>query len=59
MPTPKQARRKADMVKTSIELPEDVWRAAKHRATDERSDLRTIIETALRAYLKLPRKENA
>jgi hypothetical protein len=45
------------MVKTSIELPEEVWRAAKHRATDERSDLRTIIETALRTYLKLPKKE--
>ncbi|MCI0548910.1 MAG: hypothetical protein L0027_16720 [Candidatus Rokubacteria bacterium] len=45
------------MVKTSIELPEEVWRAAKHRATDERSDLRTIIETALRRYLALPAKK--
>ena len=39
------------VVKTTIELPADVWRAAKMRAVDERSDLRRIIIEALRAHL--------
>jgi hypothetical protein len=40
-----------DIVKTTIELPADLWRAAKMRAVDERSDLRRIIIEALRAHL--------
>lgn len=40
-------------VKTTVDLPEDVWRAAKIRAMDDRSDLRTVIIAALRAYLGL------
>ena len=39
------------VVKTTIELPEDLWRAAKMRAVDERSDLRRVIIEALRAHL--------
>lgn len=40
-------------VKTTIDLPEDVWRAAKIRAMDDRSDLRSVVIAALRAYLRL------
>ncbi|MDE3155247.1 MAG: hypothetical protein KGN76_09095 [Acidobacteriota bacterium] len=43
-------------VKTTVELPEDLWRAAKIRAMDERSDLRSVLIAALAAYLK-PRKD--
>lgn len=38
-------------VKTTVDLPMDVWRAAKIRAMDEQSDLRSIIIAALTAYL--------
>jgi hypothetical protein len=40
-------------VKTTLELPEELWRAAKIRAMDERTDLRTVLIAALEAYLKL------
>ncbi len=40
-------------VKTTVELPEDVWRAAKIRAMDDYSDLRAVIIAALREYLAL------
>ena len=40
-------------IKTTIEIPEDVWRAAKQRALDERSDLRSVIIVALRKHLGL------
>lgn len=40
-------------VKTTVDLPEELWRAAKIRAIDERVDLRTIVIAALEAYLKL------
>jgi len=39
------------MVKTTVELPEDLWRAAKTRALDERTDLRSVLISALDAYL--------
>ena len=38
-------------VKTTVDLPQELWRAAKIRAMDEHSDLRSVIITALRAYL--------
>lgn len=40
-------------MKTTVDLPEEVWRAAKIRAMDERTDLRSVIVAALRAYLHL------
>ena len=47
-------------VKTTVDLPEALWRAAKIRAVDERVDLRSIIIAALDAYLKLkPKKSGA
>ena len=40
-------------VKTTVELPADVWRAAKIRAMDDYSDLRSVIVAALRSHLRL------
>jgi hypothetical protein len=40
-------------VKTTVELPADVWRAAKIRAMDDYSDLRSVIVEALRSHLRL------
>jgi hypothetical protein len=39
-------------VKTTVELPEDLWRRAKIKAMDDRSDLRSIIIAALEAHLR-------
>jgi hypothetical protein len=39
------------MVKTTIDLPEQLWRAAKVRAIDDRTDLRGIVIAALTLYL--------
>lgn len=41
-------------VKTTVELPGDLWRAAKIRAMDDRADLRTVFIRALEAYLHAP-----
>jgi hypothetical protein len=38
-------------VKTTIELPYDLWRAVKMRAVDDRTDLRTVVIAALEVYL--------
>jgi hypothetical protein len=39
-------------VKTTVDLPEALWRAVKIRAMDERTDLRAVVIAALEAYLK-------
>ena len=38
-------------VKTTVDLPEPLWRAVKIRALDERTDLRAIVIAALETYL--------
>jgi len=43
-------------VKTSIELPEDLWKKAKFRAVEERNNLQDVIAAALREYLKVGKK---
>jgi len=43
-------------VKTSIEIPEDVWRAAKIRAMDEKKNFQDVVAEALRDYLKKQKK---
>jgi hypothetical protein len=50
----KPVRKEGSMkvVRTSLDLPEDVWRAAKVRALDERSDFRSIVIEALKLYLR-------
>jgi hypothetical protein len=51
--TPKGHPRKAseNTIKTTVDLPHDLWRAAKVRAMDERTDLRSVIIKALEAHL--------
>ena len=41
-------------MKTTIELPDDLFVAAKQRAAEERSTLRAIIERGVRAQLRRP-----
>ena len=38
-------------MKTTIELPESLWREAKIRAMDEHSDFRRVVIAALEAHL--------
>lgn len=51
LPTVAKAPRNDTPVKTTVELPVDIWRAAKIRAMDNRVDLRTVFIEALEAYL--------
>ena len=48
-------RPESDKVKTTVELPGELWRAAKIRAMDERADLRTVLIRALEDYLSRER----
>jgi hypothetical protein len=50
VPKPRETAVRAP-VKTTVELPGDLWRSAKIRAMDERVDLRTVFIRALEAYL--------
>ena len=43
------------MIRTTLELPEELWRQAKVRAIDE-GDLRTVMIRALEEYLARPAK---
>lgn len=40
------------MVRTTLELPEELWKAAKMKALEDRSDLRSVIMAALERYLR-------
>ncbi len=44
------------MVKTTVDLPEILWREAKIQAMDERTDLRRVIIIALEEYLRKHKK---
>lgn len=46
-----------ETVKTTVQLPAELWRAAKVRAMDDRTDLRSVIIAALEGYLKGKRRE--
>ncbi len=48
----------ARMIRTTLLLPEALWRAAKVRALDE-GDLRTVMIRALEEYLAHPPKAKA
>jgi predicted transcriptional regulator len=39
-------------MKTSIDIPDDLWKAAKHLAVEKEKDLRDIIIEALKNHLK-------
>lgn len=45
------------VVKTSLRLPADVWRAAKVQALDERRDFQDVVADALRAYVRARRRK--
>jgi hypothetical protein len=48
----KGARREpADSIKTTIELPRALWRAAKIRAMDDGTNLNDVVTAALKLYL--------
>ena len=54
----KPYRKRNRTVKTTVDLPESLWRAARIRAMDERTNLRKVVIAALEGYLKTkPRKE--
>ena len=42
-------------MKTTIELPDDLFIAAKRRAAEDRSTLRAIVERGVRAQLQRPK----
>jgi hypothetical protein len=44
-------------MKTSLTLPEEVWKAAKIRAVQEGKNLQEVVAEALRVYLKTKGKE--
>ena len=44
-------------MKTTIDLPDDLFIAAKRRAAEDRSTLRAIVERGLRAQLHRPRAD--
>lgn len=41
-----------EIVKTTVELPKKLWKAAKKRAIDDEGDFKTVVINALEAYLK-------
>ena len=43
-------------VRTSIEIPEDLWTAAKVRAVHDKTNLQDVIAAALRDYLRRSKK---
>lgn len=45
-----------EKVKCTVKLPSDIWRAARHRALDERRDFQDVVASALELYLKQPQK---
>ena len=48
MPT---RRKTGAIVKTSLELPEPLWRRAKKHAVDQHQDLKAVIIAALERFL--------
>jgi hypothetical protein len=51
-------RTKEGTVKTTVELPEELWRKAKIKAMDDRTDLRSVIIAALESHLRrTPKRE--
>jgi hypothetical protein len=56
MPRPKTLG--ADMVKTTLLMPADLWKRAKVRAVEDRIDLRDVLLVALESYLKRGRRKS-
>jgi hypothetical protein len=49
---PRARRSENPTVKTTVDLPQDLWRAAKIRAVNDNTDLRSVIIAALNSYLQ-------
>lgn len=45
------------MVRTSLTLPEALWKAAQHRAIETRTSFRQVLIDALEAHLKTSAKK--
>ncbi len=43
-------------MKTSVDIPDDLWKAAKILAVEETKDLKDVINDALLEYLKKKKK---
>lgn len=43
-------------MRTTIQLPEDLWKAAKFLAVEERTNFQDVVAAALRDYLKRRKK---
>ena len=54
---PKRQKESTNMVKCTVKLPEALWRAARIRALEERSEFQSLVARALELYLKTGRKE--
>jgi hypothetical protein len=52
MPRPSAFGKGVKNLKTSIELPEDLWQEAKIRSMVERKNLQDIVAEALRSFLQ-------
>ena len=52
MPRPSAFGKGVKTMKTSIELPEDLWQEAKIRSMVERKNLQDIVAEALRSFLQ-------
>ena len=42
---------------TSIELPDELYRKAKHRAVDDGTSFKAVVQRALEEYLAKPKKK--
>jgi len=50
--SPKGKPKEGVTIKTTVDLPDTLWRAAKVRAINDGADLRRVIIAALEQYLK-------
>jgi len=47
----------AEPKRTTVEMDPELWEAVKIRAVQERTTFRTVLQDALRGYLKTPARE--
>jgi hypothetical protein len=53
----KPATKEEPMVRTSLALPEALWKAAQHRGIETRTSFRQVLIDALEHYLTIPPKQ--
>jgi hypothetical protein len=57
MNKPKPNQSDDSIVKTTIRLPRTIWHAARVQALDDQIDFQDLVVSALKAYLKKPRRK--